>query len=95
MKFLLISAVAVALAACGGPTGRPVSYTKSAAEAQGDTYFCREQAGITGGGGGFIFGPLILVAPVALLMAADKSSKEKVYLDCMRDRGYEIKPVAQ
>jgi hypothetical protein len=60
------------LQGCGGPTGRPVNYNKTQGEALADTENCRYQAGIGKGGGGFVFGPLILVAPIAMINGSRK-----------------------
>ena len=86
--------ISVVMQGCS-PTARPYSYTKTPLQARNDTDQCRKEAGITVSGGGFVFFPLILVAPIFLRIAAESSGKEKVYLDCMRGKGYEIRPVNQ
>ena len=52
-----------------------------------DREFCEESSGYRGGG--WIFGPVIIILPIVLIWWAVKRSEQKDFQKCMESMGYQ------
>ena len=79
----------VFLFGCGANIQSISHYSKSLPERKADHADCQKVSGYTGGGG-FVFGPLIIVAAIVAVASAVNASAKNSYIKCMRDRGYNV-----
>lgn len=85
-KIAMILIISMSMAACAGQQRYTIPTGKTNTDFLEEREVCSAASGYSGGG--FLFGPLIIILPIFIVLEIIKGQNQKAFEKCMIERGY-------